>query len=297
MLRFGFDIGGTNIAAGLVNEENKLIAKDSVRFPRGCGTEAVIEACVGLYRRILDNANVDDDAIAGVGVAVPGSVDPAKGLVIDAHNLGFHHTPLKNLLETVLHKPVMLINDADAATLAEHRIGALAGTRTAVMITIGTGIGGGLIMNGSLFRGGRGTGTEPGHMVLRNGGRQCTCGIKGCAETYCSATRLTADGNTFGCNSAKEVIEAAKAGGEAALELFGSYVDDLGSYLASIVNLLDPERIAIGGGVCGAGSFLLDPLRIDVGQKCFFETCPEIVVASAGNDAGIIGAGLIVSEN
>ena len=295
MMRFGFDIGGTNIAAGIIDEQNRLIAKGSVRFPRGEGNEAVITACVGLYRSILADAAVSDGDIIGVGVAVPGSVLPQKGLVIDAHNLGFHHTPLAAMLSEALHKPVELINDADAATLAEQRIGALTGTKTSVMITIGTGIGGGLIVNGELFRGGRGNGTEPGHMVLRNGGRLCTCGVNGCAEAYCSATRLCRDGEAFGKPTAKEVIEAAKEGDEQALALFREYVDDFGSYIASIVNLLDPERIAIGGGVSGAGSFLLDPLRVDVERKCFFETCPEIVVASAGNDAGIIGAGLIVS--
>jgi glucokinase len=295
MMRFGFDIGGTNIAAGVIDERDQLVAKDSVRFPCGEGNQAVIDACAGLYRKILDQNAIPEQAIAGVGVAVPGSVSPREGVVVDAHNLGFHHTPLASMLSDVLKKPVALINDADAATLAEHRIGALKGTQTAMLITIGTGIGGGLILNGELFRGGRDNGTEPGHMVLRNGGRLCSCGINGCAETYCSATRLGKDGAAFGKQNAREVIEAAKEGNEQALALFGAYIDDFGSYIASIINLLDPERIAIGGGVSGAGSFLLDPLRADAEKKCFFETCPEIVIASAGNDAGIIGAGLIVS--
>mgnify|MGYP002624960228 CR=1 FL=1 len=295
MLRFGYDIGGTNIAAGILDENKHLIEKGSMPFPRGRGTEAVIGVCTELYHMLLNCAQKTEAEIGGIGVAVPGSVNPQTGIVIDAHNLGFHHTPLQALLEAAVQKPVSLINDADAATLAEHRIGALCGTKTAMLITIGTGIGGGLILNGELFRGGRGNGTEPGHMVLHNGGRQCTCGIEGCAETYCSATRLAKDGGAFGCTSAKGTIHAAKAGNAEAKELFDCYVDDLGSYIVSIVNLLDPERIAIGGGVCGAGSFLLDPLRRNVEAKCFFETCPEIVVASAGNDAGIIGACLIVS--
>ncbi len=295
MFRVGFDIGGTNIAAGILDDSNRLIVKDSVRFPGGQGTDAVVAACASLYGTLLDRAGLSSDEIAGVGVAVPGSVDPIRGIVIDAHNLGFHHTPLKELLSEALQKPVGLINDADAATLAEHRTGALIGTKTSMLITIGTGIGGGLIINGELFCGGRGNGTEPGHMVLCNGGRPCTCGINGCAETYCSATRLAKDGRAFGKETARDVIDAARNGDENALTLFKVYVDDFGSYIASIINLLDPERIAIGGGVSGAGSFLLDPLRADVERKCFFETCPEIVVASAGNDAGIIGAGLIVS--
>lgn len=293
MVRIGYDIGGTNIAAGVLDENNRLLLKKSLRFPRGKGTAAVIETCKTLYDALLSELCLSDAEVSGVGAAVPGSVDINAGVVIDAHNLDFHRTPLSALLREALSKPIDLINDADAAALAEHRVGALQGTKTAALITIGTGIGGGLILNGELFRGGRGNGTEPGHVVLRNGGRACTCGVNGCAEAYCAATRLGKDGSSFGCCDAKAVIDAAKAGNADAASLFETYIDDLGSYLASIVNLLDPERIAIGGGVCGAGDFLLDPLRADVKRKCFFLTCPDIVVATAGNDAGIIGACLI----
>lgn len=293
MVRIGYDIGGTNIAAGILDENNRLLLKKSLPFPRGKGNDAAIEICCTLYHALLETSGLREADVSGVGAAVPGSVDIAEGVVIDAHNLDFHRTPLAKMLREKLQKPVDVINDADAAALAEHRVGALSGTKTAVLITIGTGIGGGLILGGELFRGGRGNGTEPGHMVLRNAGRACTCGVNGCAEAYCAATRLGKDGASFGCDNAKAVIDAAKDGHEQALSLFRSYIDDLGSYLASIVNLLDPERIAIGGGVCGAGEFLLKPLREDVKKKCFFLTCPEIVVATAGNDAGIIGACLI----
>ena len=122
MMRFGYDIGGTNIAAGILDENNNLIAKGSVRFPRGCGNDAVIDACTELYRSIVAQAGIAPEDIVGVGVAVPGSVDPKNGIVIDAHNLGFHHTPLREMLSAKTEKPVYLINDADAATLAEHRI-------------------------------------------------------------------------------------------------------------------------------------------------------------------------------
>ncbi len=293
MVRIGYDIGGTNIAAGILDEDSRLICRKSLPFPRGKGTGAVIDVCTALYHALLLEASLNESDVSGVGAAVPGSVDIKNGTVIDAHNLDFHHTPLCELLQNALQKPVALINDADAAALAEHGVGSLSGTQTSVLITIGTGIGGGLIMNGKLYRGGRGNGTEPGHMVLHNGGRPCTCGINGCAEAYCAATRLAKDGQAFGLKDAKAVIDAAKGGNRDASELFRAFIDDLGSYLASIVNLLDPERIAIGGGVCGAGSFLLDPLTVDVEKKCFFETCPEIVIATAGNDAGIIGACLI----
>ncbi len=163
-----------------------------------------------------------------------------------------------------------------------------------MMVTLGTGLGGGLILNDRLFRGGRGNGTEPGHMILVNGGRPCTCGNEGCAEAYCSATRLAKDGKVYGWNTAKAVIDAAKAGDEFATAIVNAYIDDLGSYLASIVNLLDPERIAVGGGVSAAGDFLMKPLIENVRQKSFFSTIPEIVVATAGNDAGIYGAAFVV---
>ena len=293
MIRIGYDIGGTNIAAGVLDAQNNLLLKQSLPFPRGMGVDAVVSVCQDLYGKLLKGANLTEADVSGAGAAVPGSIDLENGVVIDAHNLDFHHTPLCELLRKALNKPVSLINDADAAALAENGVGALKGTQTSILITIGTGIGGGLILNGKLFRGGRGNGTEPGHMVLVNGGRACTCGIHGCAEAYCAATRLAKDGAPFGWRGAKEVIDAAREGNPDARSIFEQFVDDLGSYLASLVNLLDPERIAIGGGVCGAGRFLLDPLRKNVAEKCFFETCPEIVVATAGNDAGIIGACLI----
>ena len=293
MVRIGYDIGGTNIAAGVLDETNRLLCKQSLPFPRGKGTDAVIDVCTTLYHGLLQQSELHDSDVSGIGAAVPGSIDLKNGMVIHAHNLDFHHTPLCALFREALQKPVALINDADAAALAEHGVGSLKGTNTSALITIGTGIGGGLIVNGKLFRGGRGNGTEPGHMVLQNGGRPCTCGIHGCAEAYCAATRLAKDGQVLGLKDAKAVIDAAKAGNQDALELFRTFIDDLGSYLVSIVNLLDPERIAIGGGVCGAGSFLLEPLQANVDRKCFFETCPPIVIATAGNDAGIIGACLI----
>ena len=161
------------------------------------------------------------------------------------------------------------------------------------MITIGTGLGGGFIFNGSLYRGGRGNGTEPGHLILVNGGRHCSCGNDGCAEAYCAASRLVQDGRTYGWSNAKMVIDAAKAGDPFATAIVNAFIDDIGSYLASVINLLDPERIAVGGGVSAAGEFLMRPLRENVQRKSFFTDPTEIVVATAGNDAGIYGAAFI----
>ena len=289
MSKIGFDIGGTNIAAGLVTDEGVLLKKGSLPFPQDKDFEKVLATCEQLVTALEEG----EEPVQSVGVAVPGSLDATQSIVLNAYNLGFDHTPLKQILSDRLGKRVELINDADAAVLAEHRIGALKGCRDAFMITLGTGLGGGLIMNGELYRGGRGHGSEPGHLILYNGGRHCTCGNDGCAESYCAATRLARDGKVYGWNTAKAVIDAAKAGDEFALAIFNAYVDDIGSYLASVINLLDPEKIAIGGGVSAAGDFLLDPIRRNANGKSFFAAPTEIVAATAGNDAGIYGAAFI----
>ena len=290
MAKIGFDIGGTNIAAGLVSDEGVLLKKGSLPVPQDKDFEKVLSTCEQLVAALEEG---ETEPVKSVGVAVPGSIDATASIVLNAFNLGFSNTPLKEALEERLHKAVFLINDADAAVLAEHRVGSLRGCSNAFMITLGTGLGGGFIFNGTLFRGGRGNGTEPGHAILVNGGRHCTCGNDGCAEAYCAATRLVQDGKAYGWSSAKMVIDAAKAGDPFANAIVNAYVDDIGSYLASVINLLDPERIAIGGGVSAAGEFIMKPIRENVQKKTFFDQPTDIVVATAGNDAGIFGAAFI----
>lgn len=289
MAKIGFDIGGTNIAAGLVSDEGVLLKKGSLPFPQDKDFEKVLSTCEQLVAALEEG----EDPVTCIGVAVPGSIDSTMSIVLNAFNLGFCNTPLKAVLEERLGRKVALINDGDAAALAEHRVGALKGCKTAFMITLGTGLGGGFIMNGELYRGGRGNGSEPGHLILYNGGRHCTCGNDGCAEAYCAATRLVQDGKAYGWNTAKAVIDAAKAGDDFALAIFNKYVDDIGSYLASVINLWDPEKIAIGGGVSAAGDFLMKPIRENAWKKVFFADKPDIVAATAGNDAGIYGAAFI----
>ena len=290
MAKIGFDIGGTNIAAGLVSDEGVLVKKGSLPFPQDKDFEKVMATCEQLVAALEEG---ETEPVRSIGVAVPGSIDATASIVLNAFNLGFSNTPLKAALEERLQKPVYLINDADAAVLAEHRIGSLRGCTNAFMITIGTGLGGGFIFNGSLYRRGRGNGNEPGHLILVNGGRHCSCGNDGCAEAYCAASRLVQDGRTYGWSNAKMVIDAAKAGDPFATAIVNAFIDDIGSYLASVINLLDPERIAVGGGVSAAGEFLMRPLRENVQRKSFFTDPTEIVVATAGNDAGIYGAAFI----
>lgn len=308
MYRIGVDIGGTKIAMGLLNEDLELINSRSVPFLRG--GERVAGRIAEEARLMLSEAGAGVEALSCIGVAVPGSIDPAGERVIHAYNLGFHDEPLKARIQAHFPGiPVTLGNDADAAVLAELYKGALRGCKSAALYTIGTGIGGGFILCGRMFRGGRGNGIEPGHVVLVDGGEPCTCGTAGCVESYCSATALIRQANRAMANhpesllrsetggdpavmTAKLAVDCAKAGDETALAVFRAYVGYLGSAIASVMNMLDMEIVAIGGGVSGAGEFLFEPLRRDVDSKCFFRNHGSVVPAQMGNAAGMVGAAM-----
>lgn len=310
MYQIGVDIGGTNIKIGLVDDQLNIIRRSSIPFPHLDG-EGVAKQIAAEVRKLLAEQGCSEEDLAWVGVVVPGSIDPTGSIVLNAHNLGFHDVPFKAQLQAQFENAtVYLANDADGAALAELGRGAFAGYETAVLLTLGTGVGGGVILGGKMFSGGNRQGVELGHMPLVAGGEHCTCGVDGCIEAYCSATALARDGvrameanpesmlvKQSGGNSkvvdAKFVIDCAKAGDETAKAVFDAYVDRLGSACIAMIHLLDPQVIAIGGGVCGAGEFLFAPLRENVAKKCFFSSFGKIVPAVMGNDAGIIGAAML----
>ena len=310
MYQIGVDIGGTNIKIGLVDEQLQIVRRSSIPFPHVDG-EGVAQQIAAEVRRLLAEQDAAEHELAWGGVIVPGSIDPTGSIVLNAYNLGFHNVPFKAQLQAQFDKvPVYLANDADGAGLAELGRGAFVGAQTAVLLTLGTGVGGGLILGGKMFSGGKRQGVELGHMPLVAGGEYCTCGLDGCIEAYCSATALARDGvrameanpesalakqsgGNAGVIDAKFVIDCAKAGDETAKAVFDTYVDHLGSACIAMIHLLDPEVIAIGGGVCGAGEFLFAPLRENVAKKCFFSDHAKIVPAVMGNDAGIIGAAML----
>ena len=310
MYQIGVDIGGTNIKVGLVSEKLELLRSVSVPFPHD-GAEAVVAAIGQAVQTLLDAQGAPREELESVGIVVPGSVDQKGERVIDAYNLGFHDVPLKALAQKAFDGiPVYLANDANGAALAELYAGAFRGCRTAVLFTLGTGLGGGIILGGHMFNGGMNQGVELGHMYLVNGGEHCTCGNDGCMEAYCAASALARDGRRAmkehpqsliaaraggdeEAVDAKCVIDCAKDGDETAKQAFARYLDSLSSACASIFNLLDPEVIAIGGGVCGAGEFLFAPLREQTTKKCFYKTHGKLVPAELGNDAGMIGAAML----
>ena len=219
--------------------------------------------------------------------------------------------PFKKLIAAHFpNTPIFMANDANGAALAELYKGAFVGCKTAVLFTLGTGFGGGIILDGKMFNGGMNQGTELGHAYLVDGGEHCTCGNNGCMEAYCAASALAREGaramqrdprgllsERSGGNAAlidaKMVVDCAKAGDVTAKRVFDEYIGHLSSACASFFNILDPEVIAIGGGLCGAGEFLFAPLRERITEKCFYKSHGAVVPAVMGNDAGIIGAAML----
>ena len=311
MYQIGVDIGGTNIKVGLVSETLELLQSCSVRFPHD-GARSVVKTIEEAVNFLLQQQNIPRGQLESVGIVVPGSIDQTGERVIDAYNLGFHDVPLKALVQEAFEDvPVYLANDANGAALAELYAGAFRGCKTAVLLTLGTGLGGGTILNGRLFTGGMHHGSELGHIYLVEGGEACTCGNQGCAEEYCSASALAREGaramqarpdsllaeksgGRVEAVDAKLVVDCARAGDETAKNVFSAYLRHLASACASIFNLLDPEVLAIGGGLSGAGDLLFAPLQELVNERCFYHAAHgALVPAQLGNDAGRIGAAML----
>ena len=212
MYQIGVDIGGTNIKVGLVNETMELVQTCSVRFPHD-GARSVVKTIEEAVDFLLRQQAIARKDVESVGIVVPGSIDQKGERVIDAYNLGFHDVPLKALAQEAFGEiPVYLANDANGAALAELYAGAFRGCKTAVLFTLGTGLGGGIILNGHMFNGGMNQGVELGHMYLVNGGEHCTCGNDGCMEAYCAASALARDGKRA-MEQHPESLIAARAGG------------------------------------------------------------------------------------
>ncbi len=312
MYSIGIDIGGTNIAGGVVSEASELVYKRSKPFPGAHAPEASIRVIAELVRELMHQAGIGASELSGIGIAVPGSIRYDALSVIDAHNLGYHDFPLVALLRDALNLdiPMFLENDANAAALAEYYCGAFYGAHSGLLITIGTGVGGGLILDDKLFIGGNKNGFEFGHAMLIFGGEACTCGNLGCVESYCSASAIIREGRRAAtahpdslimsrCEGhvekidAKIVIDCARDGDAAAMEVFHAFTQHLGAAITTAIAVFDPEVIAIGGGVSLAGDFLLDPVRAYVQPHAFFRHFGRIVTAHMHNDAGIIGAAML----
>jgi glucokinase len=305
MKTVGIDIGGTKIAGALVNEAGEILR--DLKVPTPANDPVALQAAVV---KMVEELRAGEQ-VSAVGVAAAGFIDANQSVVYYSPNLSWRNEPLKEKLEAELGLPVVIENDANAAGWAEYRFGAGAGYHHMMMLTIGTGVGGAIVANGELFRGGFGIGAELGHMNFVPKGKLCGCGQHGCLEQYGSGTALLNSAKELvasGSEEAKhlkelsdsvpeltgnEVYKAIQEGDPGALRLLTELGSNLGLAVASLVAVLDPEIVVIGGGVSAAGELLLEPIR-----AAYLEHLPargfrpelKIVGAQLHNDAGVVGA-------
>ncbi len=318
MYTIGVDLGGTNIAIGIVNEKFEIVKKGSVPTKPERGADPIIADMATLSRQLLDEVGITLDDVAFVGVATPGTANNETGVVEYANNIPFLQYPLADNLSALLDgKKVYIENDANAAAKAEAMAGVAAGAPISVMITLGTGLGGGIVIDGKVYTGFNFAGAELGHIVIEKDGRQCSCGRKGCWEAYSSATGLvniTKDyivkareegkatameemiGGDLSKVSARTAFNAMKQGDEIGAAAVDEYISYLACGIVNIINIFQPNVLSIGGGVCNEGDNLMKPLMEKIwGETYTREGTPrtEIKIAKLGNDAGIIGAAVL----
>ena len=305
MYRIGIDLGGTNIAVGVVNDRYEIVARRSVPTGAERPAEEVIRDMGDAVEEALRQAGLTAADCASMGVGSPGACDPQTGVVKRAYNLNWFDVPVCRMLHQRFGIPVRLGNDANCAALAEVVAGAAVGCQDMVLITLGTGVGSGIISRGKILSGLRGGAGEAGHMLLVLDGEPCTCGRRGCWEAYSSATALIRQARQAAAEhpesllagaeeiTGKTVFDAADRGDETANAVVDRFCDYLGAGVTNIVNALAPEVILIGGGISRQGERLLAPVRRYVEKNCFGGpegAIPIIAAARLGNDAGIIGA-------
>ena len=312
MVKIGIDVGGTGIKVGEVSEDYQIIQEDAIPTRTDIPFEEQLKLMTDCVLSTVKAAGLKEDDIESVGVGIPGIASARTGEVIKCTNMGWHHVPFRDVFTKYLKKPVCIDNDANVAALAESVAGVSAGTSSSVFITIGTGIGSGIILNGKIWSGAHHIGGELGHVIFDLDGVPCTCGNHGCLERYCSATALIRmareavennpesqimqlAGRDISRIEAKTVFDAARNKDEVALKVFYHYTDCLAQAVASVINLLDPEVIVLGGGVSKAGSFLLDPLTEMYPKYVVFndQPLPPVKIAVLGSEAGMIGAAML----
>ena len=308
----GVDLGGTNITAGIVTHCGEILHKLTISTKAYRKSDEIIADIIMLINKLLDKNGMDISDIKSIGADSPGAIDVNKGEVIFAGNLNWIHIPLKDELQKAFSISCFVGNDANVAALAEALFGAGKGKKSILLMTLGTGIGGGYIKDGRIQAGFHGVGAEIGHFILFPEGRECTCGNKGCFEAYASATGIINMGkdaikenpdcmiakrafNNPSNITAKIIIDSAKENDKIALKIFGDYTRYIAYGIINIINLINPEVIIIGGGISRAGDFLLDSIKTQVTPRIFCKQAPysDIILSKMGNEAGIIGAAML----
>lgn len=308
----GVDIGGTNITCGVVDEEFNIVAEEKIKTCAERGYKAVLTDITALIDRTAKKSNIGLDKIRSIGIGCPGTCNIATGCVEYSNNLRWDNEPLQADIEKATGKKVYIDNDANAAAYGEYIAGAAKGARNAVVITIGTGIGAGVIIDGKLYSGSNYAGAEIGHTVIVVDGYECTCGRRGCFEAYSSATGLVrmtreaAEANpksklrelveNDGRISARTAFNAAKLNDDVGFAVVERYIKHLACGIANTINVFQPDILCIGGGVCNEGEYLLKPLRKQIAENIYSKNSKkntEIVICSLANNAGVIGAAML----
>lgn len=309
----GIDLGGTNIVAGVVDENYNIIHKASVKTNRPRPEKEIADDMAKVALQAIAEANLTIDDVEWIGIGTPGIANSKDGIIEYSCNLGFDNTPMVKYIQEHINKPVYVENDANAAAYGEYVAGAGKGHNSLVCITLGTGVGGGVVTDGKILTGFNYAGAELGHTVIEVDGVQCSCGRKGCFEAYSSATgliRMTKEAMEKDKNSsmwdlvrernnkvsARISYDAMRLGDKSATEVVDKFTKYLAVGLTNIINIFQPEVLCIGGGVCNEGDALLNPVKEIVAKEVYTRNSPkntEIVIAKLGNDAGIIGAAFL----
>lgn len=310
MYRAGIDLGGTNIKAGIVDENQKILVEDSVPTRVERPYQEIIKDMADLVKNLLNKIHATDAELSGVGVGSPGTVDAANGVVLYSNNFDWDNIPLAAELGKYFTCPIKVSNDANCAALGEVKAGAAREIKNAILITLGTGVGGGVIIDGQVFEGAHAGGAELGHTSLIFGGELCTCGRRGCVEAYVSATGLIREAKRAAEKDPQSVMnelckgdlsnmngkipfDAAEQKDPAGMKVVNDYITYLGESIANYVNIFRPDVILLSGGVCNQKEKLTEPLTEYIKTKCFGGEkafIPEVRCAILGNSAGIIGA-------
>ena len=312
MYKLGIDLGGTNIVAGVVDKKYKIAAKASCKTAVPRPESEICDSMAEVAKKAVEKAKLTMEDIESVGIGVPGAVNPKTGVIEYSANLFFHNWEVVEMMEERLGKKVHIENDANAAALGEYLAGSAKGARNAVAITLGTGVGGGIIIDGKIYSGSNFAGAELGHMVIVKDGKECACGRRGCWETYASATGLInltkqkilseklefsymlklCDGDINKVNG-RTAFDAMRDGDPTAKSVVEEYISYLSCGLVNIINIFQPDVLCIGGGISNEGENLLAPVRSYVERERYTKHNDKQTVickCTLGNDAGIIGA-------
>lgn len=314
MYRIGIDLGGTNIAVGVVDDTNyKIVGEGKVKTNAPRPAEEICEDIKKAVNLAVADAKLSFEDIGFIGIGSPGAIDNKSGVITYSNNLGFKNVPIVKILTEKLGKQVMIDNDANVAALGEMIAGAGNGCKNFVAITLGTGVGSGVIVDGKMLTGFNGVAGELGHTVINFDGEQCSCGRKGCYEAYASATALIRQtkekmkkctdskmwdivGGDITLVNGRTAFDAMRLGDEAGTQVVDVYCKYIAIGLVNIINTFQPEIICIGGGISKEGENLLSRINETVNSEVYSKFCEKqtvIKTATLGNDAGIIGAAML----